>query len=36
MFKGNSKEENKKNVNIGTKRTNNSEHQEKDSKSKSK
>lgn len=29
MFKGNRKEENKKNVNIGTKRTNNSEHQEK-------
>ncbi len=36
MFKGNSKEENKQNVNIGTKRTDNSQHQEKATKSKKK
>ena len=29
MVKGNNKEKNKQNVNVGTKRTDNSEHQEK-------
>lgn len=32
MFKGNSKESNKQKVNIGTKRTENSKHQEKSNK----
>lgn len=36
MFKGNNKEKNKKNVNIGTKRTSNSEHQEKEANNKNK
>lgn len=36
MFKGNDKEENKQKVNIGTKRTDNSQHQQKTTNSKKK